>query len=266
MAAADALVIVDLGHEVLDLDGVRRALTLALHAADAADVADLARDGALVLIAAANEHGLLVRHTLDDLLRAGIGAGHAADALVAVDLGDAVDDVHRAELTGSGAVAEADAGEAALLIALAAKEHGGLAILRAGVVEALDGDALRTGARHERDHLLLRTGGDAHDLGDLIGSGLTAGHTAVDRSLAGRDRGGITVTAGVAAAAAVGAGETRTDSFLLGVDLHIEDLRGKGQQRAEDGAHGAEDSDALENQFKIHIHALLSRSSCRRSP
>ena len=54
VAAADALVIVDLGHEVLDLDGVRRALTLALHAADAADVADLARDGALVLIAAAS--------------------------------------------------------------------------------------------------------------------------------------------------------------------------------------------------------------------
>ena len=69
-----------------------------------------------------------------------------------------------------------------------------------------------------------------------------------------------------ASAAAVGAGETRTDSFLLGVDLHMEDLRGEGQQRTEDSAHGAEDSDALENQFKIHIHALLSRSSCRRSP
>ena len=61
-------------------------------------------------------------------------------------------------------------------------------------------------------------------------------------------------------------GDSRTDGFLLGVDLHIEDLRGESQQRTEDGAHGAEDSDALENQFKIHIHALLSRSSCRRSP
>ena len=123
---------------VLDLDGFCRALALALHAADAADVADLARDGALVLIAAADEHSLLIRHLLDDFLRAGISAGHAADALVAVDLGNAVDDVHRAELAGSGAVAEADAGEAALLVALAAEQHGSLAILGPFVVEALD--------------------------------------------------------------------------------------------------------------------------------
>ena len=179
MAAADALVIVDRGHEVLDLDGFCRALALALHAADAADVADFARDGALVLIAAADEHSLLIRHLLDDFLRAGISAGHAADALVAVDLGNAVDDVHRAELAGSGAVAEADAGEAALLVALAAEQHGSLAILGPFVVEALDGDALRAGARHERDHLLLRAGGDAHDLSDLVGSFLAAGDTAV---------------------------------------------------------------------------------------
>ena len=90
VAAADALVIVDRGHEVLDLDGFRRALALALHAADAADVADLARDGALVLIAAADEHSLLIRHLLNDLLRAGLGAGAAADALVVVDLNNAI--------------------------------------------------------------------------------------------------------------------------------------------------------------------------------
>ena len=91
---------------------------------------------------------------------------------------------------------------------------------------------------------------------------------AVDRSLARRDRSGITVAAGVAAAAAVGAGKTLTHGFLLGVDFHMEDLGGERQQRAEHGAHDAEDGDPFENQSKtkIHISALLSRSSCRRSP
>ena len=174
--------------------------------------------------------------------------------------------MHGAELAGLGAVAETDAGEAALLIALAAEQHGSLAILGPLVVEALDGDALRAGARHERDHLLLRTGGDAHDRSDLVGSFLAAGDAAVDRSLARRDRSGITVAAGVAAAAAVGAGKALTHGLLLGVDFHVEDLGGERQQRAEDGAHGAEDGDPFENQSKVHIHALLSRSSCRRSP
>ena len=174
--------------------------------------------------------------------------------------------MHGTELTGPGTVAETDAGEAALLVALAAEQHGSLAILGPFVVEALDGDALRTGARHERDHLLLRAGGDAHDRSDLVGSFLAAGDAAVDRSLTRRDRSGITVAAGVAAAAAVGAGETLTHGFLLGVDFHIEDLGGERQQCAEHGAHDAEDGDPFENQSKIHISALLSRSSCRRSP
>ena len=95
---------------------------------------------------------------------------------------------------------------------------------------------------------------------------LTAGNAAVDRSLTRRDRSGITVAAGVAAAAAVGAGEALTHGLLLGVNFHMEDFSGERQQRAENSAHDAEDGDPFENQSKIHISALLSRSSCRRSP
>ena len=47
---------------------------------------------------------------------------------------------------------------------------------------------------------------------------------------------------------------------------HMEDFSGERQQRAENSAHDAEDGDPFENQSKIHISALLSRSSCRRSP
>ena len=101
VAALDALAVVDHGEEVLDLDRFRRALLLALHAADAAGVADLARDGALVRVAAALQDGLPVGDLLDELLRADVAAGEAADALVAVDLRNAVDDVHGVELAGA---------------------------------------------------------------------------------------------------------------------------------------------------------------------
>ena len=50
MSALHALGDIDLSQVVNNDDRICGALTLTLHAADAADVADLARDGALVLI------------------------------------------------------------------------------------------------------------------------------------------------------------------------------------------------------------------------
>ena len=81
VAAADALVIVDLGHEVLDLDGVRRALTLALHAADAAGGTGLPGLSALVLVLAQHHRlTLVLRDDADDGVGAGLGTGTAAGA------------------------------------------------------------------------------------------------------------------------------------------------------------------------------------------
>ena len=81
VAALDALVVVDDGEVVDDLDGVGRALALALHAADAAVIAYLHDSGALVLIRAGGHDSLALGQELDDALGAGIRAGAAADAL-----------------------------------------------------------------------------------------------------------------------------------------------------------------------------------------
>ena len=78
MAAFDAFVVVHDGKVVDDLDRVSRAFALALHAADAAEVAHLHDLGALVLVRAAWLHALGSGQKLDDALRAGIGAGSAA--------------------------------------------------------------------------------------------------------------------------------------------------------------------------------------------
>ena len=126
---------------------------------------------------------------------------------------------------------------------LAAEEHGRLAVLGTGVVEAHLGIAGAAGAGHEGHHLLRRVVGYAHDLGHLGSRGRAARHAAVAGGLAPRDRSRVAVTAGVAAAAAVGAGQGLTHRGLLGVDLHVEDLGGKGQQGAEQAAQHAQNKD-----------------------
>ena len=116
------------------------------------------------------------------------------------------------------------------------------------------------GARNERNLALLRPGGNAHDLG-YLGRGLSAaGNTLVRRCLAGSNCGGIAVTAGIAAAAAVSAGETFADGGLLRVDLNVEHFGGDGKQCAEDGAHHAENDNRKKN--GIHDRPSFSQKIC----
>ena len=195
VAAADALGDVHSGEVVLDDDSVGRALSLALHTADAAEVAHLHDLCALVHIAAGGHDLLAFGDQLYDALGAGIGTGAAAHAAHTIDLGNAVNDMYRVELAGSGAVAETDAGEGAGLVALAAEEHGGLAVDGAGVVEALLRVTLGAGAGYESDHLFHIAAGDTHDLCDLCGSLSAARNAAVGGSFARGDSGSIAVTA-----------------------------------------------------------------------
>ena len=141
VAAAYTPVAVYNSKVVDDLDRVGRALALALHAPDAAVVAHLHDLAALVLVRAAGLDTLAFGQELDDALRAGVSARAAADTLGAIDLSDAVDDVHGVELARSRAVAKPDAGKGTGLVALSAEQHRGTAVLRAGIVEALFGMA-----------------------------------------------------------------------------------------------------------------------------
>lgn len=244
VATLDTLGNIDLCEVILNNDCVSRAFLLALHAADAACVADLHDNCALVAAGACGHNVLVVRNELDDLLGAGIGACAAAYALLAVNLCNAVDNFHCAELAGIDTVAETDAGEAAIHVALAAEQHCSLAVLGSLVVEALDSLAFLTGAGYESDHLDSIACGNAHDFGDFCSACFASGNALVYRCFALGDSGGIAVTACKAAAAAVCTCEALTDSSLLGVNFNIENLGGNSQDSAEDCAHNAENENS----------------------
>ena len=245
MSALNALGNIDAGEIILDDDCVCRALTLALHAADTAFVADLHDGSALIAAGASDENVLVIGNKLDYLLRACVDTCAAADALFAVDFCNAVNDAHRAELAGICAVAEAYAGKSAIHVALAAKQHCSLAVLGSLVVKALGSVAFGARAGNECDHLFHIACGNAHDLSDLCRRFGACGNALVNRSLTLCYRSGIAVTAGEAAAAAVRAGQALTDLLLLWVNFDVEDLRCEREDRAEHSAENTENDNTV---------------------
>ena len=262
VAALYALGNIDHGKIILDSDSIRGAFALALHTADAAGFTYLVDRSALITAGAGNLNVLIVGNEPYDLLGAGIDTRAAADALFAVNLGNAVNDAHCAELAGVGTVTQADAGEAAVHIALAAEQHGRLAVLGSLVVEALNGVTLAAGAGHECDHFNSVAGGNTHDLADLSSRLRACRNALVYGSFTFGNRSGIAVTAGEAAAAAVGAGKALADSGLLGVYFDVEYLGRKRKDSAEDTAENAENDNSINYRFHI-IVLLIKRSSCR---
>ena len=99
--------------EILDGDRSGRTVLLALHAAYASYLADLAGNGALVLVGAHDHSGRLAVGDLDQLLGADLGALAAADAEIAVHNCQFVAKLDRVIFAFPRAVAEADAAEAA---------------------------------------------------------------------------------------------------------------------------------------------------------
>lgn len=143
MSALHALGDIDLSQVVNNDDRICGALTLTLHAANAACITDLVDSCALVMAGARDFDMLVIGNKSDDVLGAGIDASAAADTLLTVDLCNAVNDVHCAELAGIGTVAETDTCKAAVHIALAAEQHCCLAVFRAVVVEAFESVTFR---------------------------------------------------------------------------------------------------------------------------
>lgn len=262
VTAGDTLGEVYAGKVIDNRDSVRRTFSCALAAAYAARLAHLHDLRALVLVGAGDDNILLLGDHGDNALRAGVGTGAAADALVAVDLCNTVYDLHRAELTGFHTVAHAYTGVGAELIALPAEQHRRTAVLRAGIVEALFRDAFTAGAADKRGHFLHCIRRNAHDLRYLLRRFLAAGDTFVGGSLSRGNGGGIAVASGVSAAAAVSAGKAGTDGFLFRVYLNMEYFRCKGKERTEKTAESTKNEDSVKNFY--HFFLLpLRKSSCR---
>ena len=142
---ADALVLVDLGQEVLHGDGLLGAGLGALHAADTAGGAGLPGVGPLVLVLAQDHRlALVLRHNGDHMVGANCGTGAATGTLGPVHMGDAVHDVDGVEGAGPGTIAVAQTAELAQPVA-AVEALDGLAALDALELILLRSEERRVG-------------------------------------------------------------------------------------------------------------------------
>ena len=116
-AARQAVRAVDMGAVVLDADSAGGALFSAHAATDAAGVADLARNGALIGVVAAHQDVLVAGNEGNHALRARHAAQATARALGAVHAGDAVDQRDGTVGAGRNAGATANAAFAAAGVA-----------------------------------------------------------------------------------------------------------------------------------------------------
>ena len=241
--AALALVIVDDSHIVDNMDGVELAGTLAHTAANAGSRADLGHSRALVLVGAVDEHLLGVGNLHDQLAGASLTAGAAVGALILIDDGSAVlADMDGIELTGSHAGAETEAAVLTTDGVTAADLGSSQAVLDTAILKVL-GDVVAAVAQHVCDHLFAGRSFHAHD-GSNLGSRLSAGRrTGIHGSLALEDGGSAAVAAGIAAAAAVRAGEAVTDQGQTLVDLDLKDFGGDGKNHAERDGDDAQNED-----------------------
>ena len=103
-----AFIIVNDRHVVRDLDRAVGADLLAFLTADTAAGADLARDSALVLVAAGNENALNVSHQRDQVVRTFLGTHAASNTILRIDARYTVVNANSALGTDSGAVAKTE--------------------------------------------------------------------------------------------------------------------------------------------------------------
>ena len=253
-AAGHALVVVNGGEVVQNVDGIVIALALTQVAADAADVADLARQRAALMVGAGDDDVGVVGHRDDDLARADLNALHTAGALIRVHARHTFDDVDGVKLADRNAGAEAKAARGAGRRAVSCDEHGRAAVGDA-VIDAL-GQMVFAAALDHGDGLFDLHGLHAHDLGHFLCSFRTARGAQANGRLAVEHGLRIGAAAGEAAAAAVRTGQRFGQLWQAFVHLDGKDLGGDGEDAAEQRAHHAEHQHGIENFF--HIARLLT--------
>ncbi len=255
LCAQTALVGIDVCQVVLHRDGLVRADLGALAAAYAGRRASLAGNGALVLAAAENHHleaAGAFGPELDDALGAGLGAGSAAGALALVNHRQPRFGVHRdgAELAHAGAVAATQTAIRAGGVAAVEGRldlAGGVSLVVCGL-----GTVCARSVTFYHGHLgglcchrLAQNGGDlAHCLAASNGA------EGVAQVVHGHQFRGEITTAGRAATAAIGAGESRLHIVDAGVLLHFE-LLGHDKKDCRNQQPDRSEND-YSNNYRIH--------------
>ena len=228
-AAAGALVIIDNGEVVNNLDRAVWTGLLTLAACDTAVLAALANCRALIVIRALYDYANGILNKMDNAIRTLACTHTATDTLGGVDLGNAVLDRNGVLGTDSHAIAVAKAGVCTKLIARIAEIGNSTALNAVVDVSALG--SLTVAVAGNVSNLLynvLRL--NAKDGSDLLRALVSAGNAEVGgSSLTLRKSLGISIATRVAASAAVGAGEGVTDSEELLVLLDAEELIGNGK-------------------------------------
>ena len=96
----------DISAEVGDLHRALLTRFFALFTADTADIAQLARHAALIVVGAAHHRHILFGDDLDDASRTRLDAEGTGAAFAVIDIGDAVFDVDRVIIADGDAVAQ----------------------------------------------------------------------------------------------------------------------------------------------------------------
>ncbi len=180
----------------------------------------------------------------NELTRASHGAGSATGALVIVDLAYSIlIQTDGIEHTGIHAVVLRHAAEVAL-VGSTGDIDGSFAGAHSLVGIAPLGVFVATGAAMNHSHFAHTGAGfHAHDLGNGK-DGVTATRgTLVDQLAVMDDSIGIAGTTGHPTGTAIGSRKSCSDLFHSGVDLHMKDLGGKGENQAKDGSQSAHNQD-----------------------
>ena len=232
LATACALVVIDNGEVVNNLYCAVGTGLLALAAGNTAVLAALANCRALIVIGALDNHADSVVYKMDNVMGALACTHTATDTLGGIDLGYAIINGDSVLGADSHAIAVAEAGISAKLIARVA-EVGNATALDAIVDISALGSLTVTVAGNVCNLLYYVLRLNAKNGCDLLGALIAAGNAEVDGiGLALGKSLGIRVASRVAASAAVSAGEGVTDSAEGLVLLDAKELVGNGKNYA----------------------------------
>ncbi len=233
-ATAGAKRVIDSCEVILNGDSAVGTGLLTFHTANTAVGAVLTYESALILVGAFNNYARGVVHKVNDAVGTFSYANSTADTLLGVDSCYAVFDSDSILRANSRAVAVAKTSKGAEFVA-AVRHIGGTAGLVTLVVILSRGNVACAVAGNERylfnNVLSLNT----ENSGNVLSSLVAAGNTKIGligslvcKSLC------VSVTARVAAGAAVGAGQTVTDSYGGRVLFYTEENGGAGEDHTAD--------------------------------